>query len=160
MIVRKIMLGTRNLEEYMEKNKIRGEIIHLRPSEARTSISAARAVGCSLGQIAKNILLVGEKNKILVITSGDKKVNLKKVSEIFGGRFRLATPREILEETGYGVGGVPPFGHIKEIKTIIDPSIKRYSFVYTSGGSEDTLMKIDVDELIRACNGEILSVSE
>lgn len=154
------MLSTKDLEEYMEKNNIRGEIIHLRPGEARTSISAARAVRCSLGQIAKNILLVSEKNKILVITSGDKKVDLKRVSEIFGRRFRLATPREILEETGYNVGGVPPFGHIKEIKTIVDPSIKRYSFVYTSGGTEDTLMKINVDELIRACNGEVLNVSE
>lgn len=154
------MFGTKNLVEYLRKNNIDAQIIYLKPGEAKTSISAARAVGCSLGQIAKNILLIGEKSRILVITSGDKRVDLTKVSEIFMERFRLATPREVLEETGYSVGGVPPFGHIKEIKKIVDTSIKRFSFVYTSGGSEDTLMKINVEELIKACRGEVLDVSE
>lgn len=154
------MLGTKDLVEYLRENNINAQIIYLKPGEAKTSISAARAVGCSLGQIAKNILLIGEKSRILVITSGDKRIDLKKVSEIFMEKFRLATPREVLEETGYSVGGVPPFGHIKEIKKIVDTSIMRFGFVYTSGGSEDTLMKIHVEELIKACNGEILDVSE
>jgi Cys-tRNA(Pro) deacylase len=154
------MLGTKDIEEYLRKNKIKGEIVYLKPGEAKTSISAARAMKCSLGQIAKNILLIGEKSRVLVITSGDKRVDLMKISRILGEKFRLATPSEVVEETGYSVGGVPPFGHKKEIKTIIDNSIKRFSFVYTSGGSEDTLMKIDVDELIRACNGELLDVSQ
>jgi len=154
------MLSTKDIEEYLRRNKIRGEIVYLKPGEAKTSISAARAMKCSLGQIAKNILLVGERSKVLVITSGDKRVDLMKISGIFGEKFRLATPSEVIEETGYSVGGVPPFCHKKEIRIIIDNSIKRFNFVYTSGGSEDTLMKIDVDELIRACNGELLDVSD
>lgn len=154
------ILTTKDLEEYMKSKKIRGEIIYLKPGEAKTSTAAARAMKCDIGQIAKNIVLVGSSGSILVvITSGDKKIDLVRVSNIFSERFRLATPKEVLEITGYTVGGVPPFGHLKPIKTILDPSLKRYEYVYTSGGSENTLMKINVEELIKTCGGNILDVS-
>ncbi|MCF8885084.1 MAG: YbaK/EbsC family protein [Nitrososphaerota archaeon] len=154
------MLGSEDLKKYMDEKKIVGEIIYLKSGEARTSSSAARAVKCSLGQIAKNILLIGSSgSRLLIVISGDKKIDLQKISKIFSEKFRLASPEEVLEETGYSVGGVPPFGHIKPLKTVIDQSLKRYKYVYTSGGSEDTLMKIEVDELIRVCGAEILDVS-
>ncbi|MCX8193049.1 MAG: YbaK/EbsC family protein [Nitrososphaeria archaeon] len=152
--------STKDLEDYMKSRKIEGEIIYLKPGEARTSIAAARAIKCSIGEIAKNIILVGSRgSKLIVVTSGDRKVDLEKVSNLFSEKFRLATPSEILEETGYSVGGVPPFGHLKPIRTIVDQSLKRYEYVYTSGGSEDTLMKIKVEELIKACGGEVLDLS-
>ncbi|MEN2975036.1 MAG: YbaK/EbsC family protein [Candidatus Caldarchaeales archaeon] len=153
-------LSTRDLEEYMKSKNIRGEIINLKPGEAKTSTAAARAVKCYVGEIAKNIVLIGSKgSKLMVIISGDKKIDLVKVSKRFSEKFRLATPDEVLLETGYTVGGVPPFGHLKPLKTIIDPSLRRYDHVYTSGGSEDTLMKISVEELLKACDGEIIDVS-
>lgn len=154
------MLGTRDLEEYMRVRGIKGEILRLRPGEAKTSAAAAQAVGCELGQIAKNILLIGKENRILVVTSGDRRINISKVSSLVGEKLRLATPREVLEETGFPVGGIPPFGHRQKIRTIADPSLRRFPYVYTSGGSEDTLMKIDVEELVRACDAEILEVSQ
>jgi len=153
------MLGTEELKEYMREKGIRGEIVWLKPGEAKTSAEAARAVGCELGQIAKNIILVGESGVILVITSGDKRVDLDKVSRVIGERVKLASPKRVLEETGFPVGGVPPFGHRRKLRTIIDPSIRRYDYVYTSGGSEDTLLKIETEELIENCDAEILDVS-
>lgn len=154
------MLGTRDLKEYMRARGIKGDFIELKPGEARTSAAAARAVGCALGQIAKSILLMGKQSKVLVVMSGDRRVDVRKVSQLVGEKLRLASPREVLEETGFSVGGIPPFGHRQKIRTIADPSIRRFEHVYTSGGSENTLLKIDVEELMRACAAEIHEVSE
>ncbi len=154
------MLGPKDLEGYVRARGIKGEFVRLKPGEAKTSAAAARAMGCQLGQIAKSILLMGARSRVLVVTSGDRRVNIRKVGELVGEKLRLAKPDEVLEETGFPVGGLPPFGHKQRIRVIVDPSVRRFKYVYTSGGSEDTLMKIDVEELVRACSAEVLEVSE
>ncbi len=141
------MLGPDNVRSFIQTHQIEAEFIHLEPSEAATSQSAATALGCPVAQIAKNIVLIGSKPYLLVI-SGDMKVDMKKFSEIVGERVRLATPDEVLEATGYKVGAVPTFGHLKPLKIYIDVSVTRYGLVFTSGGSDSTLLKISVNTLL------------
>jgi Cys-tRNA(Pro) deacylase len=141
------MLGPEYLQYFMQLHNIEAEFIQLKPSEAATSQSAATALGCPVAQIAKNIVLIGSRPYLLVI-SGDMKVDMKKFSEIVGEKVRLATPDEVLEATGYKVGAVPPFGHLKPLKVYIDVSVKRYDVVFTSGGSDSTLLKISVKTLL------------
>lgn len=143
---------------YMVLNGVRGEILKLPPRMARTSSSAAKAVGCSVGQIAKNIVLSGSET-YLVVLSGDRRVDVDKVSAVVGERLSLMKPAEILEKTGYPVGGVPPFGHRTLLKVLVDKSITRFDVVYTSGGSEDTLLKIEVGELLRHLKAPVVDVS-
>ncbi len=142
----------------MEKNNLEAELIFLKPNEGKTSELAAAAVGCPLSQIAKNIVLKGSHTYVLVL-SGDRKVDLKKFSAVVGEQVRLATPDEVLRETGYPVGGVPPFGHITKLKVFVDASIKRHDVVYTSGGADNVLMKIDVDALLKIVGDNIVDVS-
>ncbi len=142
------MLGPERLRSFIQSLSIEAEFIHLKESEAATSKSAAMALGCPISQIAKNIVLIGSRPYLLVI-SGDKRVDIRKFSEVVGERVRLAGPEEVYEVTGYKVGGVPPFGHLKPLKTYIDVSVARYDFVYTSGGSDNTLLKIAVEKLLK-----------
>ena len=72
----------------------------------------AEHLGCEVAQIAKSIVLKAE-NPILVILSGDMRVDLKKLSEVF-----------------------------------------------SSGGSRDSILKIDVNELKNVVKGEIVDVSK
>jgi len=150
------MLGTDDLVKYMRRLGIVGEVIRLNPSEAKTSQSAAKAVGCDVSQIAKSIVLKGKSNFYLVILSGDKRIDFKKASEVIGEAVTLAKPDEILAKTGYSVGGVPPFGHAEQIKTYLDKSLLRFEEVYSSGGSEDTLLRIKVSELLKLYGQESL----
>ena len=141
------MLGPESLRAFILSRSIEAEFIELGKNEAATSQSAATALGCPISQIAKNIVLIGSKPYLLII-SGDKRVDIRKFSEIVGEKVRLAGPEEVLEATGYKVGGVPPFSHLKPLKTYIDISVTRYDFVYTSGGSDNTLLKIAVKDLL------------
>jgi len=143
----------------MKGKGINAEIIRLQPNQAKTSASAAQAVGCSLAQIAKNIVLAGSR-LYLVVLSGDKKVDLEKVSSAVGERVSLASPQLVLERLGYPVGGVPPFAHSEPIKIVVDRSVMRFDEVFTSGGSEDTLMRISVSELLKHTGGQVEDVSK
>ena len=138
---------------------INGEIIMFKAEQAKTSASAAEHLGCEVAQIAKSIVLKAD-NPILVILSGDMRVDLKKLSEVIGEKAKLASPEYVSEEVGFIIGGVPPMGFDRPVRILIDKSIERFSEVFSSGGSRDSILKIDVNELKNVVKGEIVDVSK
>ena len=153
------MRGVKEVKSYMEENSINGEIIMFKAEQAKTSASAAEHLGCEVAQIAKSIVLKA-KNPILVILSGDMRVDLKKLSEVIGEKAKLASPEYVSEEVGFIIGGVPPMGFDRPVRILIDKSIERFSEVFSSGGSRDSILKIDVNELKNVVKGEIVDVSK
>lgn len=154
------MYGPDNVRKFVEDKGIKVDFISLPEGKAATSELAARSVGCPIEQIAKNIVLVAGNRVFLVIISGDKKVDLLKVSSIVKADVKLANPSTVLNTTGYPVGGVPPFAHKSKVPTIIDRSVKRFDYVVTSGGSRNTLIKIGVKDLLRVTEGTLADVSK
>jgi len=151
--------GVEEVKSYIEENSINGEIIMFKAEQAKTSASAAEHLGCEVAQIAKSIVLKAE-NPILVILSGDMRVDLKKLSEVIGQKAKLASPEYVSEEVGFIIGGVPPMGFDRPVRILIDKSIERFSEVFSSGGSRDSILKIDVNELKNVVKGEIVDVSK
>ena len=153
------MRGVEEVKSYMEENSINGEIIMFKAEQAKTSASAAEHLGCEVAQIAKSIVLKAD-NPILVILSGDMRVDLKKLSEVIGEKAKLASPEYVSEEVGFIIGGVPPMGFDRPVRILIDKSIERFSEVFSSGGSRDSILRIDVNELKNVVKGEIVDVSK
>ena len=153
------MRGVKEVKSYMEENSINGEIIMFIAEQAKTSASAAEHLGCEVAQIAKSIVLKAD-NPILVILSGDMRVDLKKLSEVIGEKAKLASPEYVSEEVGFIIGGVPPMGFDRPVRILIDQSIERFSEVFSYGGSRDSILKIDVNELKNVVKGEIVDVSK
>ena len=153
------MRGVEEVKSYIEENSINGEIIMFKAEQAKTSASAAEHLGCEVAQIAKSIVLKAE-NPILVILSGDMRVDLKKLSEVIGQKAKLASPEYVSEEVGFIIGGVPPMGFDRPVRILIDKSIERFSEVFSSGGSRESILKIDVNELKNVVKGEIVDVSK
>ena len=153
------MRGVEEVKSYIEENSINGEIIMFKAEQAKTSASAAEHLGCEVAQIAKSIVLKAE-NPILVILSGDMRVDLKKLSGVIGQKAKLASPEYVSDEVGFIIGGVPPMGFDRPVRILIDESIERFSEVFSSGGSRDSILKIDVSELKNVVKGEIVDVSK
>ena len=124
----------------------------------KTSQFAAHILGCQVAQIAKSIVLKGTNPYILII-SGDKKVDLKKVSKVVGVDLRIADPSYIEANTGYKVGGVPPFPHRKGIVILLDTSLERWTEVWTAAGSSNSVMKIEIKDLKRITEGRLVDLS-
>ena len=78
----------------------------------RTAQQAADALGIAVGQVAKSIIFRRKDDDaaVLVITSGDRRVDEKKVDALVGKTGR-ADAEFVRSKTGYAIGGVPPLAH-------------------------------------------------
>lgn len=131
-----------------------------------TSQQAADNIGCELGQIVKSLCFIVElpdnQQPVLVLTSGDQRVDDRKIAERYGvgrKRVRVATPDECVAIFGYAPGGVPPIGHrTAGLPVFIDSSLLRFDQLYAAGGAHNAIFPITPTELERATNGEFADV--
>jgi prolyl-tRNA editing enzyme YbaK/EbsC (Cys-tRNA(Pro) deacylase) len=118
----------------------------------RTSIDAANAAGCELGQIAKTLAFQVDGRAVLVIMAGDKQADTAKLSRFLGvprKRIKLMPAEAVLASTGYEVGGVPAVGHPDRLETLIDDTLFRYETVWSAAGSPNAIFPISPNELMR-----------
>ncbi len=127
-----------------------------------TSQLAADEIGCQLGQIAKSICFMVNGQPMLVIASGDQRVDDRKLAALMNvsrKQIKLATAEQCVEVFGYAPGGVPPVGHRMTIPTVfIDDSLKRYKQVYPAGGSSNAIFGLKLDQLVQMSNGTFADV--
>ena len=112
----------------------------------RTVEEAARKV--SADKIIKSIVLVGsDKKPILAILPSKNKISYKKIKTLLKVKdVRLAQPDEVLEHSGYPVGGVPPFNKISRI--LLDPTVQRNARSIAGGGDPDTLVELETRDML------------
>ncbi|WP_051321351.1 WbuC family cupin fold metalloprotein [Chrysiogenes arsenatis] len=101
----------------------------------KTAAQAAAALGVDVGQIAKSIVLLTEDGAaLIVLLSGDRKVDVRKVKKFFGKKVRIASAVETLAATGYLVGSVSPFALLESVPIYVDTSLKGYSDIFPAAG--------------------------
>ena len=127
----------------------------------KTSAEAAETLNVELGQIAKSILFRCGNKYGLFVAAGDIKINDKKVRALLGGgKTKIAKPEEVIELTGYPVGGVCPFDIDENIPIFLDQSMMRFETVYTSAGTPHSLLPISPLQLPQVTKGEFVDLEK
>jgi prolyl-tRNA editing enzyme YbaK/EbsC (Cys-tRNA(Pro) deacylase) len=142
---------------YLEEQHIAGE--HLSFDQPCHSVEeAARAVNASPQELVKTICLLDSDGQLITaVVKGEDRVSVSRIAKTVEREgLRLATPAEILGKTGYPCGGIPSFGY--QAMFLIDPKVMEREIVFTGGGSENALVKIRTEELIRANQGTVLRI--
>ena len=52
--------------------------------------------------------------------------------------------------TGYAIGGVPPLGHDRPLRTLADRSLTRFDVVWCAAGTPNALFGTPLDDLLAA----------
>ena len=127
-----------------------------------TSAAAASTVGCSVGEIAKSILLMVGKQPVIVITSGDTKVKSSRLKQAAGltGKVTLPDAGEVKQLTGYAPGGVSPFLLSEELPVFLDRSLSRYELIYPAAGTDSSAVALTFSRLEELCGGNIVDVCD
>lgn len=146
------------VKEYIETLPVTLKVIEFDEGSTKTSQMAAEQLGVTVGQIAKTILFMGKEEPVLVVTSGDVKVNSSELKKIIGAKPKLAKPEECIEITGFPSGGVCPFALKTKIKIFIDKSMERFDVVYAAAGTANTAVPITVQELLIVTDGELVDI--
>ena len=132
----------------------RGEpdrVIEFEESTA-TSEQAAQVLNCEVGRIAKTISVFVKKEPVLILMSGDMKLDNKKFRDRFNCRPHMIPVDEVENLVGHAVGGVCPFAVNEGVPIYIDESLKRFDYVYPAAGSSNSVAKFQLDELPRYIN--------
>jgi len=129
-------------------------------ASTRTAAHAAAALGCPLGAIANSLIFMTATTPILIMTSGDHRVDLDLVSAVIGGPpLRRATPEEVRAATGQPIGGVAPVGHPSAVRTLVDESLSRYDTIWAAAGTPHSVFATSYAALVAMTGGEPVVVS-
>ena len=126
---------------------------------ARTAQQAADALGIAVGQIAKSIIFRRKSDDaaVLVVTSGDRRVDEKKVDALVGKTGR-ADAEFVKARTGYSIGGVSPIGHAQPPVTLIDRELFRFDVVWAAAGHPHGVFQLRPQDLERLTGAPVADV--
>jgi prolyl-tRNA editing enzyme YbaK/EbsC (Cys-tRNA(Pro) deacylase) len=115
---------------------------------ARTSQEAADALGVALGQIAKSVVFRrrDDERAVLVVTSGDRRVDERKVAAIAGALAR-ADADFVKAKTGFSIGGVAPLAHSQPPFMLIDRELFRFVEIWAAAGHPNGVFRLAPTEL-------------
>ena len=110
---------------------------------ARTAQQAADALGIDVGQIAKSIVFRRKTDDVavLVVTSGDNRVDEKKVAELVG-KLGRADADFVKSRTGFSIGGVSPFAHATPPVMLIDRELFRFEDIWAAAGHPHAVVRL------------------
>jgi prolyl-tRNA editing enzyme YbaK/EbsC (Cys-tRNA(Pro) deacylase) len=136
------------------------DTIAMFPDSTRTAQDAAAAIGCTVAQIAKSIVLRAGDAVVLVTASGANRVDIAKISSAMGQSVRAAEARWVRDTTGFAIGGVAPVGHRVAPRVFVDADLMGLDPVWAAAGSSRHVFRTTAPDLVRLTGGEIADVKE
>jgi prolyl-tRNA editing enzyme YbaK/EbsC (Cys-tRNA(Pro) deacylase) len=129
-----------------------------------TAADAARAVRAEVGQIVKSLVFVADRDAgpepYLVLVSGANTVDVSLLAAILTEpRVRRATADEAHAFTGYSIGGIPPFGHVRAIRTVMDPDLGRFATIWAAAGTPNTVFSVTPQTLRVLANAVVAPIA-
>mgnify|MGYP002085182131 CR=1 FL=1 len=128
---------------------------------ARTSQEAATALGVQVGQIAKSVMFRrrADDAAVLVVTSGDRRVDVAKVAAKLGALAR-ADAEFVKQATGFSIGGVAPLAHLTAPLTLVDRDLFRFASVWAAAGHPNAVFQTSPDQLLVLTGAPVADVTE
>ena len=129
-------------------------------SAARTSQQAADALGVEVGQIAKSVIFRRRSDDVavLVVTSGDRRVDEKKVAALVGAVGR-ADADYVKAKTGFAIGGVSPVAYATTPVTLVDRELFRFERIWAAAGHPNAVFPLAPGDLERLTGAPVADVT-
>lgn len=128
----------------------------------RSAAEAAAALGCDVADIAKSIVFRGADSNqpVLVVASGPNRIDEGKVAALLGEGLKRADADFVREATGYAIGGVPPLGHGRRIRTFLDLDLRLRPRIWAAAGTPNAVFPLSFDDLLRLTAGEAADIRQ
>jgi prolyl-tRNA editing enzyme YbaK/EbsC (Cys-tRNA(Pro) deacylase) len=123
------------------------------PEGTRTAEDAARAIGCSLGQIVKSLVFTAAGRPVVALVSGANRLDPVRFGSLAGIPVAKADAETTRLATGYAIGGVPPFGHVQPLAVYLDRDLLEYDVVWAAAGRPDSVFAITPERLLEISGG-------
>lgn len=138
---------------YFEQHGLQDRVREFEESSATVELAAER-LGVAPQRIAKTLSFVVGDEIVLIVTAGDAMVDNAKYKKFFSTKAKMLKGDEVVEKTGYPIGGVCPFDNPKGVRKLIDCSIKRFETVFPAAGTARSSVELTPDEVFTYAQAE------
>ena len=135
------------------------EILEVATSTATVAL-AAQAHGIEPDRIAKTLSLRLDGEPILIVMSGESRLDNRKFKDRFAAKAKMLNAEEVLEATSHPLGGVCPFGLPRPLRIYADVSLRRFDVVVPAAGSARSAMRITPERLVELTAAEWVDVAQ
>jgi len=149
-----------DFKKYLESNNIWHRFLE-KPEGAHTKDSS-EALGIDLKRLTKSLVLIDhEKNPVLAIIPGDKKLNYSKLRiAIKAKKIRWVPFDEAENYSGYPPGATPMIYHKMRMKVVIDKSLIKYDTIYGGGGVRTRAVELKTSDVINIGNAVTADITD
>lgn len=131
------------------------------PEATRTAQEAADAIGCELSAICKSLIFAADGVPVLVLMDGGSRVDVELVRRELGAEKVTRAKADVVREfTGYAIGGIPPFGHLKKTRVLADRSLLAHEVVWAAAGTPYAVFPMEPKELVAHAGAALVDVRE
>ncbi len=134
------------VKSYFSQFEIADRIMEFEESSATVELAAV-AVGCEPQRIAKSLSLILEDKPIIIVVSGEAKIDNKKYKEQFHAKAKMIPFDQVESLIGHAPGGVCPFGIKPDVTVYLDESLRRFETVFPAAGSSNSAIELNMEEL-------------
>jgi prolyl-tRNA editing enzyme YbaK/EbsC (Cys-tRNA(Pro) deacylase) len=158
-------LGIQNVVEAASRKGVALDIRSM-PYAMRSAEETAATVHAELGQIVKSLVFVaprpgGRLVPVVCLVSGRNQVDLNLLAAVSGEvAIRRATASEARDLTGYSIGGIPPFGHGRDVRILMDQDLSGYQWVWAAAGTDRDVFRVAPRTLRLLSNALVAPVAE
>ncbi len=152
-------MSLQSVRDFFASRNLDIPIIELDVSTATVAL-AAQAHGVEPGRIAKTLAFrLREGDTILLVASGDARIDNRKFKERFG-KGKMLPADEVMALTGHPVGGVCPFGLAHPLQVYLDHTLQKFDQVLPAAGATHTAVRISPPLLADLTGGLWVDVCE
>ena len=126
----------------------------------RTAAEAAAAIGTTVAQIAKSLVFMADDEPVLVVASGANRVDREKMNRLLGKNIIRPDAETVRRVTGFSIGSVPPVGHKKRLRTLVDEDLLNFPLVYAAAGIPNAVFAVSPRDLVRITEAEVVHIKE
>ena len=146
--------ANKRVENYLGQFGIAFDI-RILSSAVRTAVLAAEALDCEVGQIANSLIFrdVDNDQAVLIMCSGDRRVDLQKVEAQTGIVLGKADADFVRQQTGFAIGGVPPVAHANPLRCLLDASLQRHPQIWAAAGTPESVFCMTPPDLQKITGG-------
>ncbi len=138
-------------KEHLAKYNLDKNIIIFNESSATVEL-AAKALNTEEANIAKTLGFIVEDKPILIVTSGNQKIDNAKYKAYFHTKAKMIPFNDVEPLIGHEIGGVCPFGISPDIEVYLDESLKNHTIIYPACGTHNSAVKLTIKELEDSSN--------
>lgn len=152
-------MSLESVRAFFQSKQLDLPIIELEVSTATVAL-AAEAHGVEHGRIAKTLAFrLADGRVILLVASGDARVNHKKFKAVLG-KGKMLDVDEVVTLTGHPVGGVCPFGLAQPLPIYLDVSLRKFDEVLPAAGAVHCAVRLAPEQLAVITAGSWTDVCE